>query len=76
MNCLYFNSNYFYRGRYDIRMYPKFIQLHGKTFDYKITYTSILRLFLLPHKDQRQIFFVVSLRTYYFCSKGDFPLLF
>uniref|UniRef100_H2ZR11 FACT complex subunit SSRP1 n=1 Tax=Ciona savignyi TaxID=51511 RepID=H2ZR11_CIOSA len=49
------------RGRYDIRMYPKFIQLHGKTFDYKITYTSILRLFLLPHKDQRQIFFVVSL---------------
>nr|XP_039270254.1 FACT complex subunit SSRP1-like [Styela clava] len=49
------------RGRYDIRMYPKFVQLHGKTFDYKITYTSILRLFLLPHRDQRQIFFVVSL---------------
>jgi len=47
------------RGLYDIRMYPKFIQLHGKTYDYKITYSSILRLFLLP-KDDRQLFFVVS----------------
>jgi structure-specific recognition protein 1 len=49
------------RGRYDIKIYPAFLQLHGKTFDYKITYTSILRLFLLPHRDNRQMFFVVSL---------------
>ncbi|KAJ8000902.1 hypothetical protein DPEC_G00185210 [Dallia pectoralis] len=49
------------RGRYDIRIYPSFLHLHGKTFDYKIPYTTVLRLFLLPHKDQRQIFFVVSL---------------
>ncbi|KAK3580815.1 hypothetical protein CHS0354_025160 [Potamilus streckersoni] len=49
------------RGRYDIKMYPTFLQLHGKTFDYKIPYTTVLRLFLLPHKDGRQIFFVVSL---------------
>ena len=49
----------YFRGLYDIRMYPKFIQLHGKTYDYKITYSSILRLFLLP-KDDRQLFFVVS----------------
>lgn len=52
-----------YRGHYDVRMYPKFIQLHGKTYDYKITYTSILRLFLLPNKDHRQMFFVVSLQA-------------
>ncbi|CDQ83082.1 unnamed protein product [Oncorhynchus mykiss] len=38
---------------YDI--YPSF--LHGKTFDYKIPYTTVLRLFLLPHKDQRQMYF-------------------
>ncbi|TRZ00765.1 hypothetical protein DNTS_004480 [Danionella cerebrum] len=31
------------------------------TFDYKIPYTTVLRLFLLPHKDQRQMFFVISL---------------
>ncbi|XP_025092777.1 FACT complex subunit SSRP1-like [Pomacea canaliculata] len=49
------------RGRYDIKLYPTFLQLHGKTFDYKIPYTTILRLFLLPHKDGRQTFFVVSL---------------
>lgn len=48
------------RGRYDIRIYPTFLHLHGKTFDYKIPYTTVLRLFLLPHKDQRQMFFVVS----------------
>jgi len=48
------------RGRYDIKMYPTFLQLHGKTFDYKIAFTSILRLFLLPHRDSRQMYFVVS----------------
>jgi len=57
------------RGRYDIKMYPTFLQLHGKTFDYKIAFTSILRLFLLPHRDSRQMFFVVRL---FFC----FHLLF
>uniref|UniRef100_A0A673MMK7 FACT complex subunit SSRP1 n=1 Tax=Sinocyclocheilus rhinocerous TaxID=307959 RepID=A0A673MMK7_9TELE len=49
------------RGRYDIRIYPSFLHLHGKTFDYKIPYNTVLRLFLLPHKDQRQMFFVISL---------------
>ena len=48
------------RGRYDIKIYPTFLQLHGKTFDYKIAFTSILRLFLLPHRDNRQMYFVVS----------------
>ncbi|GFT56354.1 FACT complex subunit SSRP1 [Nephila pilipes] len=49
------------RGRYDIKVFPTFIQLHGKTFDYKIPLPTILRLFLLPHKDNRQMFFVLSL---------------
>ncbi|XP_033119362.1 FACT complex subunit SSRP1-like isoform X2 [Anneissia japonica] len=48
------------RGRYDIKLYPTFMQFHGKTFDYKIPYTTVLRIFLLPHKDQRQVFFVIS----------------
>ena len=51
------------RGRYDIKLYPTFLQLHGKTFDYKIPYTTILRLFLLPHKDGRQMFFVVRTQS-------------
>ena len=49
------------RGRYDIKIFPSFIQLHGKTFDYKIPLSTVLRLFQLPHKDGRQVFFVVSL---------------
>lgn len=49
------------RGRYDIKIFQSFFQLHGKTFDYKIPMSTVLRLFLLPHKDSRQMFFVVSL---------------
>jgi len=49
------------RGRYDIKLFPTFIHLHGKTFDYKIPFSTIIRLFLLPHKDQRQMFFCVNL---------------
>nr|CAD7601946.1 unnamed protein product [Timema genevievae] len=49
------------RGRYDIKLFQTFFQLHGKTFDYKIPLSTVLRLFILPHKDSRQMFFVVSL---------------
>uniref|UniRef100_A0A6G1S5Y2 FACT complex subunit SSRP1 n=1 Tax=Aceria tosichella TaxID=561515 RepID=A0A6G1S5Y2_9ACAR len=49
------------RGRYDIKLFPSFIQLHGKTFDYKIPVKTVLRLFQLPHKDGRQAFFILSL---------------
>ncbi|KAB0794819.1 hypothetical protein PPYR_11658 [Photinus pyralis] len=49
------------RGRYDIKIFQTFFQLHGKTFDYKIPMSTVLRLFLLPHKDIRQMFFVISL---------------
>lgn len=56
-------NKYFYHfsGRYDIKVFQTFFQLHGKTFDYKIPMSTVLRLFLLPHKDTRQMFFVVSL---------------
>ena len=49
------------RGRYDMKLFPSLIQLHGKTFDYKIPVNTVLRLFKLPHKDGRQMFFVLSL---------------
>jgi len=35
--------------------------LHGKTYDYKIKYTSIVRLFQLPKPDRQHMFFVISL---------------
>jgi len=49
------------RGRYDIDMFPAFLRLRGKTYDYKILYTSITRLFLLPKPDDVHIIFVVGL---------------
>ena len=48
------------RGRYDIKVFPTFFHLHGKTFDYKISLSNVMRLFMLPHKDQRQMHFVVN----------------
>ena len=47
------------RGRYDIDMFPEFLRLRGKTYDYKILYTTIARLFLLP-KDDMHVLFIVS----------------
>lgn len=47
------------RGRYDIHMFPNFLRLHGKTYDYKVPYNTISRLFLLPRADDQNISLVV-----------------
>lgn len=39
------------RGRYDIDMYPTSLRLRGKTYDYKIQYEQIERIFSLPKPD-------------------------
>jgi hypothetical protein len=33
-------------------MFPSFLKLHGKTYDYKIKYSNIVRLFQLPKPDR------------------------
>lgn len=48
------------RGRYDVDMFREFLRLRGKTYDYKILYSSISRLFLLP-KDDQHVLFIVSI---------------
>jgi structure-specific recognition protein 1 len=50
------------RGRYDVDMSTEDLRLRGKTYDYKILYTSISRLFLLPKDDQHVLFIVSSYR--------------
>lgn len=50
------------RGRYDVDMFLDFLRLRGKTYDYKILYSSISRLFLLP-KDDQHVLFIVSIPT-------------
>ena len=49
------------RGRYDMDMFPDFLRLRGKTYDYKVLYQSIARLFLLP-KDDQHVLFIVCIR--------------
>ncbi|EMD40210.1 hypothetical protein CERSUDRAFT_112414 [Gelatoporia subvermispora B] len=48
------------RGRYDVDMFREFLRLRGKTYDYKIMYSSISRLFLLP-KDDQHVLFILGL---------------
>ncbi|KAF9013186.1 structure-specific recognition protein-domain-containing protein [Cyathus striatus] len=50
------------RGRYDMDMFPDFLRLRGKTYDYKILYQSISKLFLLP-KDDQHVLFILGLST-------------
>jgi len=49
------------RGRYDIDMFPSFLRLRGKTYDYKILYTSVTRIFLLPKPDEIHVQLVIGL---------------
>lgn len=49
------------RGRYDVDMYANYIKLRGKAVDFKILYSSITRLFLLPKPDNIYVSFVMSL---------------
>jgi structure-specific recognition protein 1 len=48
------------RGRYDVDMFREFLRLRGKTYDYKILYTTISKLFLLP-KDDMHVLFIVRI---------------
>ena len=48
------------RGRYDVDMFLTNFRLRGKTYDYKILYTSVTRLFLLPKADEIHTQLVVS----------------
>ena len=43
------------RGRFFLKVFPTSVHLHGKTFDYNIPASTMVRLFLLPHKDGRQM---------------------
>lgn len=48
------------RGKYEFSIYPTHLSLHGKTYDYKIPNNTILRMFLLQHRDGIRMYFVVS----------------
>ena len=49
------------RGRYDIELFDKYMKLHGKTYDYKVLYTNVASLYLLPKQDGYHMALIVSL---------------
>eukprot|EP00054_Salpingoeca_dolichothecata_P037358 m.10670 g.10670 ORF g.10670 m.10670 type:complete len:874 (+) comp7463_c0_seq1:108-2729(+) len=63
------------RGRYEIELFRTFFRTHGKTYDYKILYESVRRLFLLPKPDQRHVYFVVHLDPPIRQGQTRYPLL-
>ncbi|KAI9016798.1 structure-specific recognition protein-domain-containing protein, partial [Hyaloraphidium curvatum] len=50
------------RGRFEVAFYSSFFRLRGRTQDYRINYSAVRRLFLLPKpEEQQQYFFVLNL---------------
>jgi structure-specific recognition protein 1 len=49
------------RGRYSIQMTSNYFRMQGAQYDYKILYTDISALFLLPKPDEMHTAFVISL---------------
>lgn len=49
------------RGRYDIDMYASSLRLRGKTYDYKIQYKQIERIFSLPKPDDTHHLMVLQI---------------
>lgn len=51
------------RGKYQLDMFPAFMKLHGKTYDYKILYKDVSKAFLLPKPDGVHVAFAFGLET-------------
>ncbi|KAM7508058.1 hypothetical protein LguiA_018511 [Lonicera macranthoides] len=49
------------RGRYNVELHLSFLRLQGLANDFKIQYSSVVRLFLLPKSNQPHTFVVVTL---------------
>ncbi|KAJ3108305.1 FACT complex subunit [Physocladia obscura] len=49
------------RGRFEVDMFASFFRIRGKSNDYRILFSSIKRLFLLPKPDDLHTMFVIQL---------------
>ncbi|CAH9118603.1 unnamed protein product [Cuscuta epithymum] len=49
------------RGRYNVELHLSFLRLQGQANDFKIQYSSVQRIFLLPKVSQPHTFVVVTL---------------
>ncbi|XP_010925368.1 FACT complex subunit SSRP1 [Elaeis guineensis] len=49
------------RGRYGVELHLSFLRLQGQANDFKIQYSSVVRLFLLPKSNQTHTFVIITL---------------
>ncbi|KAL3624158.1 FACT complex subunit ssrp1 [Castilleja foliolosa] len=49
------------RGRYSIELHQSFLRLQGQANDFKIQYSSVVRVFWLPKSNQPHTFVIVTL---------------
>lgn len=49
------------RGRYNVELHLSFLRLQGQANDFKIQYSSVVRVFVLPKSNQPHTFVVVTL---------------
>ncbi|XP_021770315.1 FACT complex subunit SSRP1-like [Chenopodium quinoa] len=49
------------RGRYSVELHLTFLRLQGQANDFKIQYSSVVRLFCLPKSNQPHTFVVITL---------------
>lgn len=63
------------RGRYEIKVFPNHLSFHGKSYDYKIPLKTIMRMFLLSHKDGRHMYFVLHINPPIRQGQTRYPFL-
>ncbi|KAL7073093.1 hypothetical protein ACQ4LE_008105 [Meloidogyne hapla] len=63
------------RGRYEIKVFPNHLSFHGKSYDYKVPLKTIMRMFLLSHKDGRHMYFVLHINPPIRQGQARYPFL-
>ena len=48
------------RGRFEIALYPNFVKFEGKSYNYKIAYKTISKVYQLPKPGDQIVYFVVT----------------
>jgi len=63
------------RGRFDIDMYPTSLRLRGKTYDHKIQYRQVERIFSLPKPDDIHHLMVIQVNPPLRQGQTPYPFL-
>lgn len=63
------------RGRFDIDMYPTSLRLRGKTYDHKIQYKQVERIFSLPKPDDIHHLMVIQVNPPLRQGQTPYPFL-